>query len=333
MSSSASRATPWPQVTVITPAYNVGKYIGQAVDSVLHQTFADFEYLVINDGSTDDTSAVALAHAANDSRFKVITVQHRGPGAARNAGLLESKSEFVAFLDGDDRWHESFLESQLSLIRSLPEDVGAVFCRSRLILENGTPVFFQWSRAGSYDFDEFLVGNCPPRNGSSLLIRRSCFEDVGLFDETMPSAQDLDMWLRIANGAATPIFWANKRFLVDLRLRAGSISRDQTSREKALQQILEKNVPLLRRVPSGQAYVGPALTALKYGTESEVTARWVQEARSVGLPQLASSLTGARFLFWNGLSAHGRSVVRSAQRRPREAVKRLDALLRGKRQD
>jgi glycosyltransferase involved in cell wall biosynthesis len=330
VSSDGARATTAPEVTVITPAYNVGKYIGQAVDSVLRQTFTDFEYLVIDDGSTDGTPATALAHAGGDARCRLITVPHRGAGAARNVGLRESKAQFVAFLDGDDRWHDSFLQSQLSLIRSAPSDVGAVFCRSRMILENGTPVFIQWQRSGRYDFDDFLVYGCPPRNGSSLLIRKSCFDEVGVFDENMPSAQDFDMWLRIGRGSATPIFWANRRYLVDLRLRAGSISRDRTARINALQNLLAKNVPQLQRLPSGLAYVGPALNALKYGTESDVTAQWVREARSAGFLRLTRSLTGARFLFWYSLSPSGREVVRSAQRGSRGVVKRLDAQLRGR---
>ena len=332
MNSNAAWARTSPEVTVITPAYNVGKYIGQAVDSVLRQTFGDLEYLVIDDSSTDDTSRTALAHAGSDARFRLITVAHRGPGAARNVGLRESKAEFVSFLDGDDCWHDSYLESQVSLIRSLPSDVGAVFCRSRMILENGTPVFIQRQRAGSYDFDDFLVHGCPARNGSSLLIRKSCFDDVGFFDETMPVAQDFDMWLRIGRGSATPIFWANRRYLVDLRLRAGSISRDRNARINAVQNLLAKNVPLLQRLPSALAYVGPALTALKYGNESDVTAQWVREARSAGFLRLARSLTGARFLFWSSLSASMRNVVRSAQRGPREVVKGLDAVLRGRKQ-
>jgi glycosyltransferase involved in cell wall biosynthesis len=331
VSSNAAGATTSPEVTVITPAYNVGKYIGQAVDSVLRQTFANFEYLLIDDGSTDGTSATALAHAGNDARFRLITGPNRGPGAARNVGLAESKAEFVAFLDGDDRWHDSFLDSQVRLIRSLSGDVGAVFCRSRMILENGTPIFVQWQRAGSYDFDDFLVYGCPARNGSSLLLRRSCFDDAGVFDENMPSAQDFDMWLRIGRGSATPIFWANRRFLVDLRLRAGSISRNRTARVNALQDLLAKNVPLLQRLPPALAYVGPALTALKYGNDSDVAAWWVREARSAGFPRLARSLTGVRFLFWSSLSASGQNLVRSAQRSSRDAVKRLDSLLRGSR--
>ena len=328
-SGTESSATAGPQVTVITPAYNVAKYIGEAVDSVLRQTFDEFEYLLIDDGSTDSTAEIALAHAGDDPRFRLLAVPNRGPGAARNLGIRESKSEFIAFLDGDDRWHRDFLDSQVSLMRKLPESVGVVFCRSRMMLENGTPVFFQWQRAGRYDFDEFLVKNNPARNGSSLLVRRSCFDEVGGFKEDMPSAQDLDMWLRIAQGSTAPVLWANRHFLVDLRLRPGSISRDQAMRNAALQNVLAANVPRLRRLPAALAYVRPALTAMKYGNENEISAQWAREARSAGVIQLVTSLAGLRFLFWDNLPTSGRGVVRSAQAAARGGVKDLNTLLRG----
>jgi glycosyltransferase involved in cell wall biosynthesis len=327
--SNRSRLAAQPQVTVIIPAYNVGKYIGEAVDSVLCQTFTNFEFIVIDDGSTDDTAAIALEHGGGDPRFDLVTVPHCGAGAARNVGIRHTKAEFIAFLDGDDRWHRSFLASQLGLMRARPEPVGVVFCRSRMILENGTPVFVQWQRAGGYDFDDFLVQNDPARNGSSLLIRRSCFEELGGFNESMPSAQDFDMWLRIARESATPVLWANRRFLVDLRLRPGSISRDRTARDEALQDLLEANVARLRRLPAALAYVRPAMTAIKYDTESEISARWESEARSAGVLQLVRSLAGIRFLFWSSLPPSGRRALRSAQGMSREVVKRLEKVLRG----
>jgi glycosyltransferase involved in cell wall biosynthesis len=327
--NTTSRTAAKPQVTVVTPAYNVAKYIGNAIDSVLSQTFSEFEYLVVDDGSTDNTVETALAHAGDDPRFKLVEVPHHGPGAARNVGIRESKTAFVAFLDGDDRWHRGFLDSQIGLIRRLPGNVGLVFCRSRMILENGTPVFFQWQRAGAYDFDEFLVKNNPARNGSSLLVRKSCFDEVGGFKEDMPSAQDLDMWLRIARLSSTPVLWSNRHVLVDLRLRPGSISRNQATRDAALQEVLQANVSRLRRLPAALAYVRPAMSAMKYGDENEILAYWASEARSVGMLRLMRSVAGLRFLFWDNLPASGRRVVRAAQGNVRGAVKDLNTLLRG----
>ncbi len=199
-----------PAVTVITPAYNVARYVAEAAGSVLSQTYARFEYLVVDDQSTDDTMQVVKETAGHDSRVTIVPGPHRGLSAARNAGIAAARGRYLAFLDGDDRWHPRFLERQLGLIESLPPRVGGVFCRSRMILENGTPVFWQWSRPGRYDLDDLLAASNPARNGSSLLVRASCFADVGGFDEGISHVEDLEMWLRIAAGSATPAWWASR---------------------------------------------------------------------------------------------------------------------------
>jgi glycosyltransferase involved in cell wall biosynthesis len=318
-----------PLVTVVTPAYNIAKYIGETVDSVLRQTFHDFEYLMVDDGSTDNSVDVIKAHVGDDPRFRLVQGEHRGPSAARNAGIREAKGQYIAFLDGDDRWHPKFLERQLQLIQSLPPDVGAVFCRSRLVLENGTLVFLQWQRAGRYDFDDFLVNSNPARNGSSLLIRASCFADVGGFDEDLHRLEDLDMWLRIAANSKTPVFWASKYFLVDMRLRSDSRSRDRTDVATALDDMLESQTAKLRRLPAGLAYVRPALVAFKYGENDDLAEYWAGRARSVGRGQLARSVPGIRLLFWDILPRPARRAVRSMQYSARELLKDVNLRLRG----
>jgi glycosyltransferase involved in cell wall biosynthesis len=326
MSAAAASA---PLVTVVTPAYNIAKYIGEAVDSVLGQTFRNFEYLVVDDGSTDDSPAVAKAHARDDPRFRLIGGANRGVSAARNTGIREARGEYVAFLDGDDRWHPKFLERQVRLIQSLPPTVGAVFCRSRIMLENGTPVFLQWQRAGRYDFDDFLVSGNPARNGSSLLIRASCFADVGVFDEKMRYCEDIEMWLRIAASPKTPILWASRHFGVDMRLRSGSATRNRDDMVTAMDELLESQSAKLRRLPAAMAYVGPAVLAFKYGGNEDLAERWAGKARSAGSGRLARRTPGIRLLFWDTLSRPARDTVRSAQYSAREMIKVANRRLRG----
>jgi glycosyltransferase involved in cell wall biosynthesis len=317
-----------PLVTVVTPAYNLARYIGEAVDSVLRQTFRDLEYLVIDDGSVDETADVVRAHAADDPRFRLIAGENRGPSAARNAGIREARGEYIAFLDGDDRWHPKFLERQLGLIQSLPPEVGAVFCRSRIMLENGTLVFFQWQRAGRYDFDDFLVSSNPARNTSSLLIRKSCFTEVGGFNEEMRYCEDIDMWLRIAESSKTPILWASRHFLVDMRLRPDSATRNRAEIETALCDMLDSQTPKLRRLPAGLAYVRPAVIAFKYGDNDGLAEYWAKQAKSAGNSRLARSVPGVRLLFWDTLSRSARLKVRSVQHSARETVKSVNLRLR-----
>jgi hypothetical protein len=318
-----------PRVTVVTPAYNVAQYIGEAVDSVLRQTFTDFEYLVVDDGSQDNSVEVVRQHAGHDPRFRLVPGEHRGLSAVRNIGIREARGRYIAYLDGDDRWHPQFLERQVALIESLPPDVGLVFSRVRLMLENGTVVFYQWQRSGRYDFDDFLVGSNPARCGSSLLIRRSCFEDVGTFDEDLASVEDLEMWLRIAERSTTPVLWGSKHFLVDLRLRPGQITRDRSAGDNAMRKLLDEQSGKLQRLPAGLAYVRPALTTYKYAGNDSLADEWAAKARSAGTAQLVRSVAGVRLLFWNTLTPAGRQTVRSAQDSTREAVKAANLALRG----
>jgi glycosyltransferase involved in cell wall biosynthesis len=319
---------PPPSVTIITPAYNVGKYIGEAIDSVVAQKFPDFEYIVVDDGSTDNTVEIAGDHSHGDSRVRLILSAHRGHSAARNTGIREARGNYIAFLDGDDRWHPNFLQRQVSLIESLPATVGAVFCRSRVMFEGGAIAFYQWQRSGGYDFDDFLIMNNPARNGSSLLIRRSCFDDVGMFDESILSASDLEMWLRIADKSKTPTLWASKHFLVDWRLRPGSVTRNRLARDEALLQLLGREASKLRHSHKGLAYLRPAVSALKYGASDDIADQMAEKARSAGIAALVRSFAGLQLLFWYTLPRSGRKVLRNFQSSIREAVKSANRRVR-----
>lgn len=325
---STTEESALPLVTVVTPVYNIEKYVGEAVDSVLRQTFTNFEYLVIDDGSEDDSIEVVKAHAGDDSRFRLVVGGHRGLSAARNTGIRESRGKYIAYLDGDDRWHPRFLERQVALIESLPENVGAVFCLSRVVLENGTPAFFQWSRPGRYDFDGLLVDGNPPRSGSSLLIKKSCFDDVGGFDEDLRFVEDFECWLRIARGSKAPVFWGNGRWLLDQRLRPGQITKDRSASDQAILQLLMEQTPHLRHTPAGLAYVRPAVMALKYGAEGDITDKLSASARTAGLGELARTSWGPRFLFWYTLPPAGRELVRRLQRNTRQAIKSANLRIR-----
>ena len=318
-----------PLVTVVTPAYNVAKYVGETVDSVLRQTFANFEYLVVDDGSEDVSADVARAHAGDDLRFRLIQEGHRGLSGARNIGIREARGRYISYLDGDDRWHPRFLERQVALIESLPSEVGAVFARCRMILENGTPAFLQRERPGSYDFDDLLIKNNPTRSGSALLIKKSCFDDVGGFDESLHYVEDFECWLRIAAGSKTPLFWANRQYLVDQRLRPGQITKDRSSSDQAILQFLAEQTPKLQRFPVGLAYIRPAVMALKHGADNEIAEKLAASARTAGLGELARTNWGRQLLFWDTLPPSGRQLVRGIQRSAREAVKSANRKIRG----
>jgi glycosyltransferase involved in cell wall biosynthesis len=102
-----------PTVSIVVPLYNKARWFRRALDSISRQTFEDFEAIVVDDGSTDGSAAIARAHS--DGRFRVISQTNQGPGAARNRGVAESSAEFVAFLDADDEWMPEYLAHALSL--------------------------------------------------------------------------------------------------------------------------------------------------------------------------------------------------------------------------
>jgi glycosyl transferase family 2 len=207
--------------------------------------------------------------------------------------------------------------------------VGAVFARCRMILENGTPVFLQRERPGKYDFDDLLVNNNPTRSGSALLIKKSCFEDVGGFDENLHYVEDFECWLRIAEGAKTPLFWANRQYLVDQRLRPGQVTKDRSSSDQMIFQFLAEQTPKLQRFPVGLAYVRPAVMALKHGADNDITEKLAANARTVGVGKLAQTSWGRQFLIWDTLPPSNRQLVRRVQRSAREAVKSVNRRIRG----
>ncbi|MCE0761456.1 glycosyltransferase family 2 protein [Pseudonocardia kujensis] len=320
MSPSLPAST--PLVSVITPAYNVGPWIGEAVDSVLRQTEGRLEYVVIDDGSTDGTADIVRARAAFDSRIRLISTANAGSGAARNLGIVESSAPFVAFLDGDDRWHPEFLRRQLQVMQAVGSRVGATFCHTRVMLENGRVVGPRWQPAGVCDMDRFLAENNPAHNGSSLLVRRSCFDEVGVFDTGLASAVDQEMWLRIATRSSTPLFWGLRRYLIDMRLmRTGSISSNRGARYSALDKLLVEYAPLMSRLPSGLAYVQPAVFAYRDGFD-DVADRWAGIALTAGPARLARTRWGQALLAWHGSGATGRARMRAARNGVRAGVYR-----------
>ncbi len=301
-----------PAITIITPAYNVDQYIDEAVRSVLGQTFTNFQYVVINDGSTDETAAEVIKHAEKDRRLELINTDNLGASHARNVGLDQAKGQYIAFLDGDDRWHPEFLESQLALLESAGPDVAAVFARSRVMSAQGRVYYRHWQRAGRFDFDDMLIQACPPRTGSSLLIRKQAFDSAGPFDVDLNSGQDFEMWLRIQSESHMPYFVGNSRYLLDIRIRPGAISRDYKKRFIALDSVIQRNCTNLRRHPKGMGYVRAAVFAYRVG-EDDFAERWARLARNDSLPHLLIDLWGWRLLTWSVLSRRQRRVLRRSR--------------------
>ncbi len=185
-----------PSVTVIIPTYNSARFLPESLECVLNQTFRDFEILVVDDGSTDNTEQ-AIAPYLGQIRY--IKKENGGPAAARNLGISEARGEFIAFLDADDLWMPDKLELQISRMNEHPE-FGVVFTDDAIFDETGITrksLKDQFVISTGNVFDKLLTDHfiCM----SSVMIRRKCLEQIGVFDETLIGAEDYNLFLRLAS--------------------------------------------------------------------------------------------------------------------------------------
>ena len=184
-----------PAVSVIMATRNYGRFLPTAVESVLGQTFADLEFVIVDDGSTDDTSSVVRPYLV-DQRVRYTRISHCGAAAARNIGIRLARAPLLAFLDGDDVWMPAKLTRQLALFQADP-DLGVVYTRRWPIDEQGRFLEYQQPSLYRGQVLEVLFHTnfvC----FSSALVRRAVFDDVGFFDENLSLAIDYDLWLRVA---------------------------------------------------------------------------------------------------------------------------------------
>jgi glycosyltransferase involved in cell wall biosynthesis len=184
-----------PLISVIIPAYNASKTIQETIDSVLSQTIQDFEIIVIDDGSIDST--VEIVSSIQDSRLKVFSYPNAKQAASRNRGFAHSTGEFISFLDADDLWTPNKLEAQLKALQDNLQ-AAVAYSWSHCIDEKGKFLREASHSTSSGDVYAKLLLCDFLDNGSNPLIRRQALMEVGGFDESLPPAEDWDMWLRLA---------------------------------------------------------------------------------------------------------------------------------------
>ncbi|WP_152053995.1 glycosyltransferase family 2 protein [Tautonia marina] len=188
---------PTPAVSVVIATYNYGRYLAGAIDSVLAQTFADFEVVVVDDGSTDQTPEV-IRRYLEDSRIRYLRHEHLGQPRTKNAGIRAARGRYVAFLDADDRWLPSKLEKQVALFEVDPNpQIGVVYSRRGWIDDQDRPIH-RGERTPLRGDVLAPLFHRPFVCFSSSMVRRSVLDEVGLFDETTQYSIDYDLWLRIA---------------------------------------------------------------------------------------------------------------------------------------
>lgn len=196
--------------SVIMPLYNKANFVKKSIESILDQTFKDFEIIVVNDGSTDQS--LAVVNEINDARIRIFSKENGGVSIARNFGIEKAQYEYIAFLDADDLWLPDYLETIKGMIEQYPQ--ARVFATSHTVIDN----------SGSKDVisphlpkgEELLVDNyCKSIIKEeiyqiltfAICVDRSLFVKTGGFREGVKRGEDLDMWLRLS--LVSPIVWKN----------------------------------------------------------------------------------------------------------------------------
>jgi glycosyltransferase involved in cell wall biosynthesis len=226
-----------PTVSVIIPTYNRTKLLGRDIQSVLAQTYQDFELIIVDDGSTDDTEGLVK----NFNSQKIKYSRHRknkGISASRNTGIRSSRGNYIALQDSDDEWMPDKLEKQLRAFDTAPPEVGVVYTGFYIIANNQKR--YQPSASitpkdgdifSSIIKGEYLV------SPQTIMVKRECFEKYGLFDESFPAMEDWEMSLRLAKHCH---FKYIDEPLVQYHIQPDSMSLNKGAIIKSYQLILEK---------------------------------------------------------------------------------------------
>ncbi len=236
-----------PLVSVIIPAYNAAPFIRRAVESALAQTWPHKEILVINDGSTDDTGSI-LKHY--EQVVRIFDQRNGGLSNARNRGIKESNGEYIAFLDADDYWKPKKLERQVEILKNNP-DIG--FCSTCAIVEDPEHNFLnKWPCPETQQdilHSIFLNNGIIPGSGSGVMANRNLFDIVGMFDESLNSLEDIDMWMRMS--AVTSYHCIDDCLTVIVK-QPGSMSSDTTRMLNSMTTVMKKNRHLLPTKDQGR---------------------------------------------------------------------------------
>ncbi|MDJ0742725.1 MAG: glycosyltransferase [Xenococcaceae cyanobacterium MO_167.B27] len=265
------------KVSVIVPAYNISAYIADALESLERQSYKDFEVLIVDDGSTDNTAEIVKSFCERDSRFRLLQKPNGGLASARNYGIRHAQGEYIALLDGDDIYQpDKLITHVIPLAHST--GIGVVYSASRAIREDGKPTFMVLS-GKPVKSDPLLALLCKNfiGHGSNAVFRRCIFDEVGGFDETLRSCEDIDFWLRVAETRRWS-FYRLPHILCCYRVCPSGLSFNvqqmQRSREKVISAAYKRSPELVQSIlPTAYAYM------YRYLARLSLTAGNVGQAR------------------------------------------------------
>jgi glycosyltransferase involved in cell wall biosynthesis len=274
-----------PEVSVVIPTFNSARFLDEALQSILDQSFKDYEIIVVDDGSTDQTKQVVARYG---DKIKYILQENSGPAAAKNNGIRNSSGKYIAFLDADDMWLPTKLEKQVKMFRQHPE-LAMVFTENVCFNEGGIykTSLVKRSRLMNGDVAKniFLYsGVATP----TVMVRKEIFDRVGLFEEKLYMAEDDNMWVRIAAKF--------KVALIDEPLvRVRTHPQRATTDKKKLFEMVQTNIHLLSQRSEG----------VKERLENVIPLKLSQVQFSLGYHYFENcDFKGARKAFAKGISCY-----------------------------
>jgi GT2 family glycosyltransferase len=255
------------RVSIIIPTYNYGHYLAEALESVIGQTCTDWECVIVDDGSTDNTRDVAHQYIARDPRFRYLHQKNRGPSAARNYGIAETSGAYLQFLDADDKLARLKLEVHARYLDEHP-DVDLVYSLATFFrTEEPDRVLYSMHGHLARPLMQKVTGNgealrklqefniTPP---VGMFVRRAVVGRVGLFNEATRGCEDWDYWLRCAIAGCEIRYLHTEEPVAFIRTHATSASR---STERMIRGLIHA-ASTLHDMPASRQWSGPALPAI-----------------------------------------------------------------------
>lgn len=213
------------QFSIVIPLYNKEHSIENTIQSILSQTYNNFELVIVNDGSTDDS--LKIVQSIKDKRIRIIDKPNGGVSSARNKGINESRSEWICFLDADDFWHQDYLLEVHKAIKTFPECNIFAVCQ-KIIFENKAIIYeneFLPSKnsCGYINYYQIISKYNPPIHSSNVTINKHILKKSGLFREGQRNYEDHDLWIRIS--LYSDIIYINKPLCVHRKDDLNSASK------------------------------------------------------------------------------------------------------------
>ena len=226
-----------PAVSVIMPAYGVAEYIGAALDSVLNQTFTDYEILVINDGAPDTEELEAVLEPYRD-RIVYLKHENRGLSEARNTAIRVARGRYLALLDPDDLWEPEYLAAQVGMLESDP-GIDAIYSNSLLFgdtINAGKTYMDICPSEGEVTFESLITERC--QVAIFVTARKEAVIGAGMFDPAIRTSGDFDLWVRMVKHGARITY--NRRVLARRRCRPDSLAANRVALHRDVLSVFNK---------------------------------------------------------------------------------------------